>query len=161
MLITSQSAALTAPLTGEPEKAPAQASPIRGGGPPQAVERLPAEISREISGLRNEVAGLRALLLTQNALLEQLARSQGERRVSRARERTLREVLHDRAGQLAEREALPRRAISGAMMATLRELTGVRALGDVPEGKYEQALTALRSWDMPGAIRRIRRRCSQ
>lgn len=147
-LLTSQSAALTAPPV------PEQVLPSTG-------RTSPAEISREISGLRNEVAGLRALLLAQNALLEQLARSQGERRVSRARERTLREVLHDRAGQLAEREALPRRAISGAMMATLRELTGVRALGDVPEGKYEQALTALRSWDMPGAIRRIRRRCSQ
>lgn len=114
----------------------------------------------EVRTLRQEVADLRAMLVAQNSLLEQVAQALSTTRVSRSQERTLRDAVHERAGYLREREGLPAaagRMLSAAILGTLRQLTGCRALGDVPAVKYDQCLEAVRAWDMTGAIRKIRR----
>lgn len=135
-------------------------------GMPQApaLPALPsgASLPDEVRTLRQEVADLRAMLVAQNSLLEQVAQALSTTRVSRSQERTLRDAVHERAGYLREREGLPAaagRMLSAAILGTLRQLTGCRALGDVPAVKYDQCLEAVRAWDMTGAIRKIRRRC--
>lgn len=126
---------------------------------PALTERA---LPEEVRTLRQEVADLRAMLVAQNSLLEQVAQALSTTRVSRSQERTLRDAVHERAGYLREREGLPAaagRMLSAAILGTLRQLTGCRALGDVPAVKYDQCLEAVRAWDMTGAIRKIRRRC--
>lgn len=132
---------------------PAQALPSTG-------RASPAEVSEEILSLRAELSDLRTLILTQNALLEQLVQRQAQVRVSRAQERALREAIRMRAGELAAAERLPSGPVSQAIRKTVRELTGCRALGDAPAEKYEQLLAAIQAWYMPGALRRIRRSLS-
>ena len=124
---------------------------------PALTERA---LPEEVHTLRQEVADLRAMLVAQNSLLEQVAQALSTTRVSRSQERTLRDAVHERAGYLREREGLPAaagRMLSAAILGTLRQLTGCRALGDVPAVKYDQCLEAVRAWDMTGAIRKIRR----
>lgn len=121
---------------------------------------LTERAANEVRTLRQEVADLRAMLVAQNSLLEQVAQALSTTRVSRSQERTLRDAVHERAGYLREREGLPAaagRMLSAAILGTLRQLTGCRALGDVPAVKYDQCLEAVRAWDMTGAIRKIRR----
>jgi len=120
---------------------------------PMMSEGLPAEISC----MRAELSDLRALVLSQTALLEQLARQQAQIRVSRSQEAALRRAVRARAGELAEREGLPARVVGAAILRTLREISGVRALGDVPAARYDGMLSAVQGWYMPGALRRIRR----
>lgn len=122
-----------------------------------AYESLAEQRSSEIHDLWNEVHELRTLILSQNALLEQLVRRQAQIRVSRGQERALRAAVRMRAEELAASEDLPRRAISAAILSTVRELSGCRALGDVPAEKYDQILSAVQGWYMPGALRRIRK----
>ena len=108
MLITSQSAlrAASSPDRGASVEALIQTSPVRGGGPPQAVERFreagPSVTPEEVLSLRNEVRELRTLILSQNGLLEQLVRQQARIRVSRSQERALREAVRMRAEELEE-----------------------------------------------------------
>lgn len=121
--------------------------------------QAPANLT-ETDAVRQEIADLRAMILAQNALLEQLVQAQAQIRVSRSQERALRQTIHERAAGLQERERLPKaagRKISGAILATLRTITGCRALGDIPAVKFDQAQNAARTWDMPGALRKIRR----
>lgn len=135
-----------------------QTSTIRRAEPPQALEMY-GELSSEVLSLRSEIYELRALILSQNGLLEQLVQQQARIRVSRSQERALREAIRLRAGELAASERLPSRPVSQAIRKTVREITGCRALGDVPAEKYDQILGAVQGWYMPGALRRIRRRC--
>ena len=149
-----------------PSTADAVPLPFQGRQESALMAPLKGELSAEltegsVSALRREVAELRALILSQNALLEQIARQQAQARMTRSQEAALRRTVRMRAEELAERERLPRRAISGAILSTLRQLTGCRALGDVPAAKIEQAMRCASGWDMPGALRKIRRECGQ
>lgn len=116
-----------------------------------------AAATEEVVSLRSEVADLRALILAQNSLLEQLVRAQAQIRVSRSQERALRAAIRERAAGIAETERLPSRPISSAILKTVREISGVRALGDVPAEKYDKILDLIRGWHMAGALRRIRK----
>ncbi|MBR1407391.1 MAG: hypothetical protein IJ573_00650 [Clostridia bacterium] len=154
------------PYEGEPggERCPLP-SPSGEGGAALAVpdEVLPASVALdEVRSLRTEVADLRAMLVAQNALLEQVAQSLAQTRVSRSQETALRRAVRDRAAFLCDREDFSmaeHRKVSGAILATVRQLTGCRALGDVPAVKFDQVMAAVQAWDMPGALRKIRRRC--
>lgn len=124
--------------------------------------RMPAtpaiqQDSHDLATLSCEVNDLRALILAQNSLLEQLVRAQAQIRVSRSQERALRAAIRERAAEIAEAERLPSRAISAAILKTVREISGVRALGDVPAEKYDKILDLIRGWHMAGALRRIRK----
>ena len=148
----------TFPIGEGQEGAPPLPLPLGEVSAPALTER----VTDEVRTLRQEVADLRAMLVAQNSLLEQVAQALSTTRVSRSQERTLRDAVHERAGYLREREGLPAaagRMLSAAILGTLRQLTGCRALGDVPAVKYDQCLEAVRAWDMTGAIRKIRRRC--
>jgi len=122
---------------------------------------LPAErVPDEVSVLRSDVAELRAMLVAQNSLLEQVAQALSQTRVSRGQERALHQAVRDRAVFLREREGLPAdagRKISAAILSTVRQLTGCRALGDVPAIKFDNVMSAIQAWDMAGALRKIRR----
>ena len=114
----------------------------------------------EVETIHKELDGLRAMILSQNALLEQLVQAQAKARVNRIQEFALHQALRDRAAELRDREGLPKEAgrkISGAILKTVRQLTGCRALGDVPAVKFDQCMAAIQGWDMPGALRKIRR----
>ncbi len=119
----------------------------------------PANLT-ETDAVRQEIADLRAMILAQNALLEQLVQAQAKARVNRTQEFALHQALRDRAAELRDREGLPKEAgrkISGAILKTVRQLMGCRALGDVPAVKFDQCMAAIQGWDMPGALRKIRR----
>ena len=124
--------------------------------------RLPAtpaiqQDAHDLAQLSCEVSDLRALILAQNSLLEQLVRAQAQIRVSRSQERALRSAIRERAAEIADAERLPSRPISSAILKTVREISGVRALGDVPAEKYDKILDLIRGWHMAGALRRIRK----
>ena len=113
-----------------------------------------------LAKLQEEVLGIREMLLVQNCLLEQLVAQQAKIRVTREEEATLRRAIRERSRELADREGLSAKGagrIAAAIRSTLRDLAGCRALGDVPSAKFDQALRLVRAWDMPGALRRIRR----
>lgn len=123
-------------------------------------ESVPAtvdDLTHEVMGLRRQMSDMVAVLLAMRQDVERLSRAQADMRVSRSQEATLRRAIRERAGDLAQREALPERAIRAAIQATLRELTGCRAIGDTPCRLYETTMRTILSWDMPGALRRIRR----
>ena len=127
------------------------------GGEAVPVEAQPPAFVEEVSRLAAEFADLRAMVVAQNALLERLVRRQEGQRVSRQQEAQLKGALRARAEQIALREGLPVRLVAEAIRKSLRELTGRRAVGDVPAGMYDRAIALVRGWYMPGALRRIRR----
>lgn len=155
LLTSSVSLRSTASPEGKPYPQP---SPL--GKVARRPEEVPSEISSEVLSLRTEVHELRTLILSQNALLEQLAQRQAQIRVSRSQEKALRAAVRMRAEELAASEDLPGRAISSAILSTVRELSACRALGDAPAEKFDALMESIRRWYMPGALRRIRRRIS-
>ena len=80
-------------------------------------------------------------------------------RVTRTQEAALCAAIRARAKLLAAREGLrgAENSIAAAIRATLRETTGARAMGDVQASQYEAAMRVIASWDMAGALRRIRK----
>lgn len=108
--------------------------------------------------LEKKLDDLTALVLAMQSELLAMRQEREAVRVTRAQEAALRRAVHMRAQELSDREGLPRRALSAAILATLREVTGCRAVGDIPAARYDRALAAAAGWDMPGVIRRIRRR---
>lgn len=118
------------------------------------------EESPALPALREQteaLARIEAIILQMQAQIEQLTRAQGETRVTRTQEAALRGAIRQRAREIAQRESIPARAVSAAIRTTLREVTGRRAVGDIPQAQFSQALGCARTWDMAGAIRRIKR----
>ena len=125
--------------------------------------------------LRGRVARMEAMLLEQHAILLDLARALGDARVTRTEERAVRDAVRARAMDIAAREGwlderggkrlrrvgdawlCPADRVAAAIRATVREITGVRAYGDIPRSQYDRVLRAVALWDMPGALRRIRK----
>ena len=103
---------------------------------------------------------IETIMLQMQAQIEQLSRAQSERRVTRTQEAALRRAVRERAEEICRQEGLPdscRRLCQEAIRSTVREVTGCRAIGDIPDGMYAQALSVIQSWYMTGAVRRWRR----
>lgn len=114
--------------------------------------------SNELAIVSQKIDDLTALVLAMQSELAALRQERAAVRVSRAQEAAIRRAVHSRAAELAEREGLPGRAVAAAILTTIREVTGCRAVGDVPQGRYDAAIRAATTWDMAGVLRRMRRK---
>ena len=126
------------------------------------------EVNTQIETLAEKVDSLAALVMAQNAVLERVAGILAAQTVTRAQERAVKAAITARAKTLAAREGLaaidwtrptPERMLAEAIRRTLRELTGARAAGDIPQRMFDAAMEHIRTWDYPGAIRKVRREC--
>ena len=128
-----------------------------------AVPSTCHEESQALPALLEQGAAIKrieTIMLQMQAQIEQLSRAQAERRVTRTQEAALRRAVRERAEEICRQEGLPdscRRLCQEAIRSTVREVTGCRAIGDIPDGMYAQALSVIRSWYMTGAVRRWRR----
>lgn len=122
--------------------------------------------TQEMAALRTDMQALLrgqqqmiSVLIAQQAQIEKLNLALGTVRISRTQELALQEAVRMRAKQICRSEGLPgaERRVAGAIRTTLREATGVRAMGEVQAGQYDRAMSLVCSWHMAGAIRRIRR----
>lgn len=120
----------------------------------------------EVRILTQKVDALAALVMAQNAVLERVAGILAAQTVNRTQERAIKSAIGRRAKELCRREGLeprdwtrptPERMMAEAIRHTLRELTGARAAGDIPQRMYDAAMRHVSEWDYPGAIRRIRK----
>lgn len=136
-------------------KAPLPGSAGKGPGDGLALETL-----------SERVDSLAALVMAQNAVLERVAGILEAQTVTRTQERALKAAIWRRAREICAREGIaPRyftdkdtvRMMAEAIRKTLRELTGVRAAGDIPARMYDAAMRHVTEWDYPGAIRRVRK----
>ena len=126
---------------------------------PRDMERL-AAVSADIQELLRGQQRMIAVLLAQQAQIEKLNAALLTVRISRAQEGALREAIHARARELAAREGMPEtawRKIASAIRTTLRETAGIRAAGELPSGQFDRAMEMVRTWQMAGALRKIRR----
>ncbi len=146
-------------LRGE---APLPSSAGKGPG----VRQTPPEA---VALLAERVDSLAALVMAQNAVLERVAGILAAQTVNRTQERAIKAAIAKRAKALCAREGLsvcdwtrptPERRMAEAIRHTLRELTGARAAGDIPQRMYDAAMRHVAEWDYPGAIRRIRKEMS-
>ena len=170
--INPQSPAATAPCEGGRPAGRGTAYPTTGsaGGPPFPAELgravrpdgiLPQPTGEEIAALARKVDSLAALVLAQNAAIERMAAMLEERRVTRSQESALKIAIHRRAEEVCReaefsgREAS--RRVNAAIRKTVREVSGCRAVGDIPAAQFEKILRLIVVWNMAGAIRRIRR----
>ena len=125
-----------------------------------------AERDPQIEELSGRVESLAALVMAQNAVLERVAGILAAHTVTRSQERAIKMAITSRAKELCAREGLevrdwtrptPERMMAEAIRRTLRELTGARAAGDIPQRMFDAALSHIRTWDYPGAIRKVRK----
>ena len=139
---------------------------VRGEAPlPSSAGKGPGD-RLAFEALSERVDSLAALVMAQNAVLERVAGILAAQTVNRTQERAIKSAIGRRAKELCRREGLeprdwtrpaPERMMAEAIRHTLRELTGVRAAGDIPQRMYDAALRHVTEWDYPGAIRRIRK----
>lgn len=111
--------------------------------------------------LEKKLDDLTALMLAMQQELAAMRQERAAVRVTRAQEAAIRRAVQGRAAELALREGLPRRALSAAILTTVREVTGTRAIGDAPQGRYDAAIRAATTWDMTGVLRRMRRKYAE
>ena len=141
---------------------------MRISAPPQLAGEGPGVglPSPELHDLERKIDSLAALVMAQNAVLERVAGVLAAQTVNRTQERAIKAAIGRRAKELCRREGLeprdwtrptPERMMAEAIRHTLRELTGARAAGDIPQRMYDAALRHVTEWDYPGAIRRIRK----
>lgn len=106
------------------------------------------------------VMQMREMMLAMTEEVARLNRVLALMRVSRTQEVALNEAVRARARALCRDEGLStgaERKMAAAIRATVRDVTGARAMGDVQAQQYERTLQLIDTWRMAGAIRRIRR----
>ena len=116
-------------------------------------------VDAQLRALCDGQARVMQAVLAQQAEIARLNRALAMMRVTRTQEAALCAAIRARAKLLAAREGLrgAENSIAAAIRATLRETTGARAMGDVQASQYEAAMRVIASWDMAGALRRIRK----
>lgn len=135
---------------GLPEKQPGMSNGL------QDVQRMHADMQTLLRGQQQ----MMSVLIAQQAQIEKLNAALATMRITRSQEGALKDAIRARAKQLAMREGLRQgaeRRIAGAIRVTIRETTGARAIGDLAAGQYDRTLQMVGSWDMAGALRKIRR----
>lgn len=138
------------------------------GRPPAQPEgeraiALPDKVAEDVARLVRGQQQMMSVLLAQQAQIERLNAALLTVRVSRSQEAAIREAIRARSAAICDQYALPRgaaRRVAGAIRVTLREATGARAVGDLAQAQFERAMEIVCSWEMAGAIRRIRREVS-
>ncbi len=105
------------------------------------------------------MVSLQTAILSQQAEIAKLNRALDAVRVTRSQELAIGEAIRSRAKQIAREENLPgkEKKIAGAIRATLREVTGARAAGDIQASQFARSIDLIGSWRMAGAIRKIRK----
>lgn len=114
----------------------------------------------QMQALCDGQARIVSMLLSQQAEIARLAKALSTVRITRTQELAIQSAIRRRAAELATAEGMPKAAakrIASAIRVTLREATGVRAVGDLQAAQFERAMDIATAWRMEGALRRIRR----
>ena len=130
------------------------------GAPMPAREEQETRMSAQMQALCDGQARIVSMLLSQQAEIARLAKALSTVRITRTQELAIQSAIRRRAAELAAAEGMPKAAakrIASAIRVTLREATGVRAVGDLQAAQFERAMDIATAWRMEGALRRIRR----
>ena len=128
-------------------------------GVPAGELATPEKLDRQMQQLMGMQQQIMSALLAQQQEISKLTAALATVRISRTQELAMREAITARAAWLSRTEDMPssERRIAGAIRKTLRETTGVRAIGDLQAAQFDRAMEMVAGWTMTGALRKIRR----
>lgn len=128
--------------------------------PAREEQEQETRMSAQMQALCDGQARIVSMLLSQQAEIARLAKALSTVRITRTQELAIQSAIRRRAAELATAEGMPKAAakrIASAIRVTLREATGVRAVGDLQAAQFERAMDIATAWRMEGALRRIRK----